>query len=38
MTDRGERSLKHILHGMVFSKVLFPRIQEFNHGKFEAFG
>jgi hypothetical protein len=32
-----ERPLNRILHGLVFSRVLFPRIQEFNHGKFKAF-
>ena len=32
----GERPLNRILHGLVFSRVLFPRIQEFNHGKFKA--
>jgi len=33
-----ERTLKYILQGLVFLRVLFPRIQEFTHGKFEAFG
>jgi hypothetical protein len=32
-----ERPLNPILHGLVFSRVLFPRIQEFKHGKFKAF-
>jgi hypothetical protein len=35
--DKSERPLNRILHGLVFSRVLFPRIQEFNHGKFKAF-
>ena len=33
---KRERPLNRILHGLVFSRVLFPRIQEFNHGKFKA--
>jgi hypothetical protein len=32
-----ERPLNPILRGLVFSRVLFPRIQEFNCGKFKAF-
>ena len=36
MRNSRERPLNPILHGLVFSRVLFPRIQEFKHGNFKA--